>query len=139
MTRFLSLIALLALVLFAVPVSAQEETEKAPGGQQNPTAQQQPTDQAAQPQQPGQYGAEHQPSGAAQPGQVSEQPGQTGVTQRAGEEITTPSETTPTETTTPEKGGAEMPTTASPLPLVMAAGAILFAAGVALRLASIRR
>jgi hypothetical protein len=145
MTRFLGFIALMAMVLFAVPAIAQQEQDTSAIGRQgegvtppSETVQPQaPTDEAVTPT-PGANVDESAYTGKTE--QTAEQPGQTGVTQRAAEEQateTTPTETTPSETTEP--AGGEMPTTASPLPLLLAAGMILVSAGVALRLVGGRR
>jgi len=159
MTRFLGLIALVAMVLFAVPASAQQEQDTSAIGRQGEGV---PTGDVGEPQAPSDEGlttrqgieTEQAAGEPGQAGQVAEEPSQTGVTERAAEEGVrtgqpsdeygvTPSETEtgvpPSETETATEAGGEMPTTASELPLALAAGVILMAAGVALRFAAGRR
>jgi cytoskeletal protein RodZ len=109
MRRILTMLAVLALVGFAAPVMAQQPTTGQEKTQDSLTA--------------GEQGMTRDTSKAAP----------TGVTQRAGQETTptTPTETTPTETGA--KTGAEMPTTASPLPSFLVAGVALLGLGLGLR------
>jgi cobalamin biosynthesis Mg chelatase CobN len=110
MRAILSMLAILALMVFTVPAVAQQETNT---GQDKPTQGQQAGDQ-------GMTSDE-----AVQPTTPQAEPSPTAttdenVTQRAAEDETT------------EAGGA-MPTTASPLPGLAMVGALLVGAGLGLR------
>jgi hypothetical protein len=136
MKRILGLFTVMALVLFAVPAIAQQDYSTDKQGVSS--------DQGAQPATPSDQSISPQkPEGSRQAGDVTE-PSKTGVTQPTSESATR--EANPTDTgnaasqtgATNEEGGA-MPTTASPLPLVLSLGFMLVMIGTILRFASGRR
>jgi len=147
MHRLLGLIAIVALTLFAVPVSAQQETgqtgqDTSAVGRQGEGLRTGGAGQTAQDQQQTEGGALTTRQGTEQAGQqAGQQGGQQGGQQDTGQQYgqTDQGVTQPTgaETTGGEYGaeGGAMPTTASPLPWVGLAGASLIALGIGWRLA----
>jgi hypothetical protein len=112
MRRIFGLIAFVALPLFAAPVDAQQDTSAL--GRQ---AEGIPTEQAGQPQQPDTAGLttrqgieQGQPAARAQVAEPTEAAADTEIAE-----------------------GAEMPRTASSLPILVLAGSLLIALGLALR------
>lgn len=143
MHRLLGLIAIVALTLFAVPVSAQQETgqtgqDTSAVGRQGEGLRTGGAGQTAQDQQQQEGRALTTRQGTEQAGQeAGQQGGQQDTGQQYGQTDQGVTQPTGAETTGGEYGaeGGAMPTTASPLPWVGLAGASLIALGLGWRFA----